>query len=660
MTTHQPKTGGPLDETSPPNDVPEQEEDVQGTPPAAQRPSWDALKVQFLDRVQAEGFPTIPEPDSRAFPTFLTQLNAKNSPLARSLVAETRRLRRGMEMPSSAASRRRERKRETRRVLLMKQTADGRWVVDKQKAPMYGMLGLLLIGGLLTAIYTLPRLNAQPAFTAQTPQPSTLKMSRPTPSLTETAADQASQAALVRSREELKKIQQQNSAITAPKLSSKPSLMPPVTRPKTLTSVQNPPPPPAVVQAPSAFQPAVFSPVAETSPAPRARVISPAPRRAVSPVSPPESVTYSPPPSTTETALFGAGADSARVNEPAAPVPPAEMPLPAPASASGGVATSPLADPASSGESNPAMLAGTAPAVPTPLPASSQVPADPVPFGGYGSVSPPESQAAGNAAAVAASQPATEGSPRFVSGLVYERKSTSSEARTAMVQQTPPTDTVQAPIDAAAPPVSTGTETPFGSDTTNAASKIGATGPFKPLQQIPAALLTGLRTPNGGSVPVVATSQDGGSFVGVATVNAALARVDLLFRRYIAPDGKIYSIDALAYARENGGLVQGIPATVEAIAPTLALDAAQNSASALNTYVQNVAVAAAKGGSGTTINLGDGNTLSGPSAASLAQTLLGGLGSTFQMPQNTQSILRVASVKTNAQMVILAGLGGTP
>lgn len=87
-------------------------------------------------------------------------------------------------------------------------------------------------------------------------------------------------------------------------------------------------------------------------------------------------------------------------------------------------------------------------------------------------------------------------------------------------------------------------------------------------------------------------------------------------------------------------------------------DAAQNSANALNSYVQNAAAAAAKGGQGTSINIGDNLTLSGPSVATLAQTLVGGLGSTFRMPENTQSITRIATVKGNFPMIVIAGLSG--
>lgn len=76
-------------------------------------------------------------------------------------------------------------------------------------------------------------------------------------------------------------------------------------------------------------------------------------------------------------------------------------------------------------------------------------------------------------------------------------------------------------------------ETPFGGDATNAASKLGALGPYRNLQQVPVRLVTAVYALTGGSVPVVVVTADGGSFVGVGTINGQLARVDMAFRRYI-------------------------------------------------------------------------------------------------------------------------------
>ncbi|GGO37182.1 hypothetical protein [Deinococcus humi] len=628
--------------------------------------SWQALKDRFLEGVQAEGFAGVPEPDRQEFAPFLAKLNARNPALARELVQETRRLRRGLELPSSAAARRRERSRDTRRVLLMRQTPDGRWVLDKQKAPVYGMLGLLALGGLLTAIYALPKLDGKSALVATPAAPNTSPDVSPAP-----VTDSASREALERSREQLRQVRA-NKTVAAPlSPAAKSPLATTPARPKALTTTQNPPPPPTVPVAPA--RSADFQPVADT-----ARTTSgfQPQRGATSPSTvAPQSLSYAP--SSAAPGVLPFGADSVVAARPPEAVPsdtpPSSRPAPPVTTPrlSAPTAQKPPASPSPAGTTAPApvtptpppvVLKAPAPALPPPLniagsdPPAAPAPALPdsaeatTPFGG--DFGPPPSVVSEAAApqdppGTTVTGSAASSPTAFARGMVYERK-----------PQAGPADQ---PTSAATPPptsTSTGTETPFGSDAVNPPSKIGATGPFTPLQQIPATLLTGIRTPNGGSVPVVAVTAEGGSFVGVATVNAALARVDILFRRYIAPDGNIHQVDALAYARDGNGLTQGIPAAVEVFAPTLALDAAQNSANALNTYVQNAAAAALKGGSGTTINLGDGNTLSGPSAASLAQTLLGGLGATFKMPENTQSILRVASVKSTAPMIVIAGLGG--
>lgn len=628
--------------------------------------SWQALKDRFLEGVQAEGFAGVPEPDSQEFAPFLAKLNARNPALARELVQETRRLRRGLDLPSSAAARRRERSRDTRRVLLMRQTPDGRWVLDKQKAPVYGMLGLLALGGLLTAIYALPKLDGKSALVATTAAPSTLPDASPTP-----VTDPASKEALERSREQLRQVRA-NKTVAAPlsPAAKSPSATTPA-RPKALTTTQNPPPPPSVPVAP--VRSADFQPVADT-----ARTTSgfQPQRGATSPSTvAPQNLLYAPSSEPPEVLPFGGDSVVAARPPEAGPsaTPPSSRPAPPVTTPrlSAPTAQKPPASPSPVGTTapvpitpipSPVVLKAPAPALPPPLNvAGSDTPAAPAP-------APPDSAEAttpfGGDFRSLPSAASEEAAPQDPPGTTVTGSAASSPtafARGMVYERKPQAGPADQPTSAVTPPptsTSTGTETPFGSDTANPASKIGATGPFTPLQQIAATLLTGIRTPNGGSVPVVAVTAEGGSFVGVATVNAALARVDILFRRYIAPDGNIHQVDALAYARDGNGLTQGIPAAVEVFAPTLALDAAQNSANALNTYVQNAAAAALKGGSGTTINLGDGHTLSGPSAASLAQTLLGGLGATFKMPENTQSILRVASVKSTAPMIVIAGLGG--
>lgn len=198
-------------------------------------------------------------------------------------------------------------------------------------------------------------------------------------------------------------------------------------------------------------------------------------------------------------------------------------------------------------------------------------------------------------------------------------------------------------------------ETPFGSDAAVPSSRLGALGPFRNLQQIPVQLVTAIYTLTGGSVPVVVVTPDGGSFVGSATVNGQLARVDMSFRRYVAPDGTVSDVDALAYTLEGKNLVQGVPASITPIAPTLAIDAAQNGASAL----QAALVAALENKStAPVVAVGEGATISTNALPPLWQILAGGVGKTFTMPQNTQSITRAAKVNTSTPMTLIVGLGG--
>lgn len=198
-------------------------------------------------------------------------------------------------------------------------------------------------------------------------------------------------------------------------------------------------------------------------------------------------------------------------------------------------------------------------------------------------------------------------------------------------------------------------ETPFGGDATNAASKLGALGPYKNLQQVPVRLVTAVYALTGGSVPVVVVTADGGSFVGVGTINGQLARVDMSFRRYIDAGGQVFEIDALAYSVEGQNLTQGVPARISPVAPTLALDAAQNGASALQGAVQSALTANA--GNGPKIAIGDGAAIASNALPPLWQILAGGVGETFSLPKATQSISRIARVDSNTQLTLIVGIG---
>ena len=189
----------------------------------------------------------------------------------------------------------------------------------------------------------------------------------------------------------------------------------------------------------------------------------------------------------------------------------------------------------------------------------------------------------------------------------------------------------------------------------NQASKIGALGPYQNLQQVPVRLVTAIYALAGGSVPVVVVTPDGGSFVGVGTINGQLGRVDMAFRRYVDPGGQVFEVDALAYSVEGKNLTQGVPARIEPVAPTLALDAAQNGVSALQGAVQSSLNAI--GGNAPKIAIGDGASIASNALPPLWQILAGGVSQTFTMPKTTQSITRAAKVDSNTPMTLILGIG---
>ena len=252
------------------------------------------------------------------------------------------------------------------------------------------------------------------------------------------------------------------------------------------------------------------------------------------------------------------------------------------------------------------------------------------------------------------------------SGLVYESEVRAKAAQVKAAQEaltgTPdqglsaaPGNAVDAPgvLSFGGEPASGGlgsqtlqAQTPFGSSATNPSAQIGATGPFGKLEQVSARLVTAISSISGGSVPVIALTSAGGAFIGVATISGVVARVDMTFRRYIAPDGKIYPVDGLAYTQEGPNLTQGLPARIEPYAATLGLDLVQNGASsvqsALQSYLQGLASAN-----------GQADTSKFPS---LPEIVGAGIASTFKLPSTNQSIARIAKINTNTSMTIILGL----
>lgn len=256
------------------------------------------------------------------------------------------------------------------------------------------------------------------------------------------------------------------------------------------------------------------------------------------------------------------------------------------------------------------------------------------------------------------------------SGLTYQRRrpETPQQAVAPVAAAPAPANTTPAPgeglsfgaLGSAEKGVESSTqtapaETPFGSSATNQASRLGALGPFKNLQQVPARLVTAVFALTGGSVPVVVVTPDGGSFVGVGTINGQLGRVDMQFRRYIDAGGQVFEIDALAYSVEGNNLTQGVAARIEPIAPTLALDAAQNGVSALQGAVQSSLNAMTS--NAPKIAIGDNATIASHALPPLWQILAGGVSQTFTLPKAAQSITRAARVDSNTPMVLILGIG---
>ena len=159
-----------------------------------------------------------------------------------------------------------------------------------------------------------------------------------------------------------------------------------------------------------------------------------------------------------------------------------------------------------------------------------------------------------------------------------------------------------------------------------------------------ATLVTGIEAVAGSSFPVVAHSAQG-DWIGQASVNATLSRVDIAFSRFVQ-GGKVMDVNALAY---DPGLTQGLTASMREVAPALASDPVRSGLSGLNTYAQSLA------GSGTTLVQGGAALVQG-NAVPLGTALLGELGQVFKTPENQPSFVRVAKVERGAPLLILVGV----
>lgn len=215
------------------------------------------------------------------------------------------------------------------------------------------------------------------------------------------------------------------------------------------------------------------------------------------------------------------------------------------------------------------------------------------------------------------------------SAIMYQRSATPASAVSA-----------PAPVDP-----STGT--------TAAAPQVDPDAPkFSPTSQIPAKTLTAIRTAAGVAVPVVVVSSEG-NWIGTASYNSALGRVDMTFNSFVhMKSGKTYPVQALAYQAVGGNLSQGVAASVHPIAPTLALDLARAGLNSLNVYTQNLANAS------TTTTNGTVTTIT-RQAPAFVQVLSGEVGKLAQLPEDNRTINVVADVATGTDLIILFGVGAS-
>jgi hypothetical protein len=596
--------------------------------------SWAAILADYGPRLGALGFDTtqIGDPTQiEVFSAFLADLQVKDHLLAAHLVRDVRRLAVPGSLPSARATKRRERRKRLKRGALMRNEG-GEWVFDKRRAHLYAIGMVVLIAGPLMYVFGRPALNKKetPAATATrsgagvsaargsagqgVPPPQSLRSSAPSAPPTSPAAQSPGK----------KLVGGAVSALDARVQAFKTGAQ---AQPGKVIS-----PPPVTSQSAPVTQ--IWTPI---RPAPATR---PAQREAFG------QSFYS----------ASANAQPEAVENGAAPVPVREA----------------------------AGFAGTPPV----LTSRTTAPSSPErPFG--------QMQQTGSAARLEPPAPPTEELPQrlskpVTSGLVFEdaqREATQQvafrEAASGVVQaNSAPAPSADQPFggvesastqpemtamrsgeataspsgasSAAPPSTALPAETPFGGDATNPATTLGATGPFRNLQQVSVKMVTAIYAVGGASVPVLVTTEDGGAFVGVGSVNGLLARVDLSFRRYVDPRGRVYEIDALGYTRAGGNLTQGVPARVQVVAPSLALDAAQNSASALQTAVAGALKSAQS--SAPQVAVGDGATVSGPTLPPLWQILGGGLADTFKMPAGSQSIVRVAQIDSHTPLTVLIGL----
>jgi hypothetical protein len=176
-------------------------------------------------------------------------------------------------------------------------------------------------------------------------------------------------------------------------------------------------------------------------------------------------------------------------------------------------------------------------------------------------------------------------------------------------------------------------------------------GSFLPGATLPATLVVGVLLADGlTTAPVLARTEDGAVFIGLATMNPA-RRVSMTFSE-VSAAGSNQRLQAQAVGLD-GSL--GIPTVFEDMAPDLFGDVLRGTAQGVSDYVAGLREATT-----TTIVPGIGVTQTSTPPA-LGTSIVGALSNMFTPPQqNTRALIRVARVPQNTEITIVILGGNTP
>ncbi|MDR6218513.1 hypothetical protein [Deinococcus soli (ex Cha et al. 2016)] len=165
-------------------------------------------------------------------------------------------------------------------------------------------------------------------------------------------------------------------------------------------------------------------------------------------------------------------------------------------------------------------------------------------------------------------------------------------------------------------------------------------------QQLPAVLTTRVVAAMGASVPVIAQTQDGAVWIGVAQIDLA-KRMQITFDRVVI-GGREVQVQAMAFTTDGA---PGLNASVSDQAPTFATEALRAGVSGVNSYVQNLL------NSGTTTISPNGTTVVTKTPPSLTDSILSNITGLFSLPKETQTFIAVGEVPKGTSLLVVVGVG---